>query len=297
MSLKYLSLQLEKKLNIVILIADSGSTKCAWKLISGTGEMNLLTTNGINPFFRSTESIHEELLRDLLPFTKEQVDHIFFYGSGIINEEKADVIRFALRQIYPLSKVELYSDVLAASRSIFGTTEGIACILGTGSNACLYDGEKVTAGISPLGFILGDEGSGAVLGKKLLGDYFKEVMPAALRTKFEQKYHLTRDEVLQRVYKTERPNHFLASFAPFLSEEITADYCRHLVKSSLTDFFERNVAKIPDYKTYSIGFVGSVAFYFSEIVREVCADYQMNCILIRQEPMEGLVKYHLKQNF
>jgi glucosamine kinase len=284
------------KLAKVILIADSGSTKCAWKLISRTGGMSVITTAGINPFFRTTESVYAELHAELLPYTKEKVDHIYFYGSGIVSEEKAEIVHVALQQIYPEAKIELYSDVLAASRSIFGTSGGIACILGTGSNACLYDGIRVTGGISPLGFILGDEGSGAVLGKKLLGDFFKEVMPEELKIKFESKYHLTRDEALQRVYKTERPNHFLASFAPFLSEEISENYCHQLVKSSLTEFFERNVKKIPRYKSYPIGFVGSVAFYFGGIVRELCAENQMNCISILREPMEGLVTYHIKQN-
>lgn len=280
----------------MILIADSGSSKCAWKLISPTGGMQAFYTTGFNPFFRSTESIYEELLLNLYPVTTSQVEKIFFYGSGIINEEKARIIRLALQKLYPAAKIELYSDVLAASRSLFGTTKGIACILGTGSNVCLYDGEKVVTGISPLGFILGDEGSGAVLGKKLLGDFFKEVMPEPLREKFEKKYHLSREEALQRVYKTEKPNHFLASFAPFLSEEISDDYVHHLVRESLTEFFERNVTKIHDHNSYSIGFVGSVAFYFREILKEVCANFQMNCISIQQEPMQGLVKYHLSIN-
>jgi len=280
----------------VILIADSGSTKCAWKLISRTGEMHAFYTSGINPFFRTTEEIYEELLSDLLPYTTSQVGKIFFYGSGIINEEKAGVILLALHKLYPEAKIELFSDVLAASRCLFAKSTGIACILGTGSNACLYDGKRSVAGISPLGFILGDEGSGAVLGKKLLGDFFKEVMPEMLRKKFENKYHLTKEEALQRVYKTEKPNHFLASFAPFLSEEISAGYCQKLVRDSLIEFFERNVTRIPDYTSYPIGFVGSIAFYFREIVSEVCADFHMNCISIQQEPMEGLVKYHLTNN-
>lgn len=280
----------------MILIADSGSTKCAWKVIHRTGEMSALYTTGCNPFFRSTESIYEELKNDLLPHTGTSVEKIFFYGSGIINEGKAGIIRLALQKLYTQATIELYSDVVAASRSIFGASKGIACILGTGSNVCLYDGEKVVTGISPLGFILGDEGSGAVLGKKLLGDYFKEVMPESLREKFKNKYALTREEALQRVYKTEKPNHFLASFAPFLSEEITAEYTHNLIRSSLIEFFERNVTKIPDYVTFPIGFVGSIAYYFKEIVKEVCASYQMNCISIQQEPMEGLVNYHLNNN-
>ena len=280
----------------MILIADSGSSKCSWRLISEKGDVSAVYTSGINPFFRTTTSIYDELLLKLHPLLTAGVESIFFYGSGIINDEKASIIRLALQKLFPDARIELFSDVVAAARSIFGTSKGIACILGTGSNACLYDGEKVVAGISPLGFILGDESSGAVLGKKLLGDYFKEVMPEPLRDKFAIKYQLSREEALQRVYKTEKPNHFLASFAPFLSEEIASEYAQSLVTTSLIEFFERNVTKITGYSSYPIGFVGSIAFHFSALVMEVCSMYQMNCISILQEPMEGLIKYHLDNN-
>lgn len=258
--------------------------------------MSDVVTKGINPFFRTTDSIFEELSKDLVPFTHQSVEDIFFYGSGIVSETAGNIIKVALAGLYPDARIQLYSDVLAASRSLFGTTKGIACILGTGSNACLYDGEKVIGGISPLGFILGDEGSGAVLGRKLIGDYFKEVMPPGLRSRFEMKYHLTKEESLQRVYKTERPNHFLASFTPFLSQELEEDYARNLVRSSFSEFFDRNVTRISSFETYPIGFVGSVAWYFREILEEVCLNYQMKCIAVRQDPMEGLVRYHLKRN-
>ncbi len=280
----------------MILIADSGSSKCSWRLISGEGDIRAIYTSGINPFFRTTTSIYDELLLKLHSFLDVGVEKIFFYGSGIINDEKASIVRFALEKLFPDARIELCSDVVAAARSIFGTSKGIACIIGTGSNACLYDGEKVVAGISPLGFILGDESSGAVLGKKLLGDFFKEVMPETLREKFTAKYQPSREEVLQRVYKTEKPNHFLASFVPFLSEEITSEYAQNLIRTSLIEFFERNVTKIAGYSSYPIGFVGSIAFHFSSFVLEVCAKYQIDCISIRQEPMEGLVKYHMVNN-
>lgn len=280
----------------VILIADSGSTKCAWKLAAGNGARNDVYTNGINPFFRTTESIYEELKKDLVPFTSEPVEEIFFYGSGIVSEATGNIIKSALAGLFPDARIELYSDVLAASRSLFGTSGGIACILGTGSNACLYNGEKVIGGISPLGFILGDEGSGAVMGRKLVGDYFKEVMPPHLRAKFDKKYHLTKEEALQRVYKTERPNHFLASFTPFLSEELKEEYAHNLVSNSFSEFFDRNVTRISGYETYPIGFVGSVAWHFREILAEVCNKYKMQCIAVRQGPMEGLVQYHLGKN-
>lgn len=280
----------------MILIADSGSSKCSWRLISEKGDISAIYTSGINPFFRTTTSIYDELLLKLHPFLNIGVEKIFFYGSGIINDEKASIIGIALQKLFTNARIALFSDVLAAARSIFGTSKGIACILGTGSNACLYDGMKVVAGISPLGFILGDESSGAVLGKKLLGDYFKEVMPEALREKFAEKYQLTREVALQRVYKTEKPNHFLASFAPFLSDEIASEYAQNLVRTSLIEFFERNVTKIAGYNSYPIGFVGSIAFHFSALVLEVCAKYQMDCVSIRQEPMEGLINYHMINN-
>ncbi|MCE1200369.1 MAG: ATPase [Marinilabiliales bacterium] len=279
---------------MIKLIADSGSTKCAWRLISSDGEQRDVITTGINPFFRTTEGIYDELLEKLIPVIGVKVDEIFFYGSGIINEEKADVIRRALSPLFPGARLFFYSDVVAASRALFGKGTGLACILGTGSNVCLYNGTEVVSAISPLGFILGDECSGAVLGRKLLGDYFKQVMPPVLRTEFEKRYGLSREEALQRVYKMERPNLFLASFTPFLSAFPESEYARQLIRSSLAEFFERNVTKIPDYQQYAIGFVGSVAYYFREFVEETCENYGLTCVAIRKEPMEALVGYHMQ---
>ena len=164
-----------------------------------------------------------------------------------MNAEKGDIIRRALKRIYTQATIETHSDVLGAARALFGHQQGLACILGTGSNACLFDGETITQGISPLGFILGDEGSGAVMGRKLLGDYFKEVMPAPLKDEFTKRFNLTREEALNRVYRSEKPNQFLAQFVPFLSEHKNSPYCQGLVQQSFMEFFERNVAKIPHY--------------------------------------------------
>jgi glucosamine kinase len=154
----------------MILIADSGSTKTAWKLIGNSSVSKNIMTSGINPFFRTEEDIFLELTNDLFPETGPEINQIYFYGAGIVNMEKGDIIRRALGRIYPDASIEAHSDVLGAARALFSNHAGIACILGTGSNACLYDGEKITGRVSPLGFILGDEGSGAVMGRKLLGD-------------------------------------------------------------------------------------------------------------------------------
>jgi glucosamine kinase len=274
------------------LIADSGSTKTAWKLIGNSGEVKNIQTSGINPFFRIEGDIFQELSQFLLPETGTDIQEIFFYGAGIINAEKGDIIRRALNRIYPEASIETHSDVLGAARALFGNRPGIACILGTGSNVCLYDGEKITGGVSPLGFILGDEGSGAVMGRKLLGDYFKEVMPVRLREKFAERFNLTREEALNRVYRAEKPNQFLAQFVPFLSEHANSAYCHEFVQQNFMEFFERNVSKLPDYTKYPIGFVGSVAYSFSQILNNTASYFGYEETTIIKEPIDGLEQYH-----
>lgn len=278
------------------LIADSGSTKTAWKLISSSGEVTDFKTSGINPFFRTEEDIYRELAGILLPETGHDVQEIYFYGAGIVNTEKGDIIRRALLRMYPQATCEAHSDVLGAARALFGDEAGIACILGTGSNACLYDGKRIAMGISPLGFILGDEGSGAVMGRKLLGDYFKEVMPIRLREEFSKRFELTRDEALNRVYRTEKPNQFLAQFVPFLSGHRDSAYCQEFVQQNFMEFFERNVVKLPSFSHYKIGFVGSVAYHFSEILSNTASFYGYENITILKDPIDGLETYYNAKN-
>jgi N-acetylglucosamine kinase-like BadF-type ATPase len=277
------------------LIADSGSTKTAWKLIGKSGEVKNIKTPGINPFFRSEQDISVELEKLLLPETGIEVQEIYFYGTGIINAEKGDIIKRALNRIYPKASIETYSDVLGAARALFGNKPGIACILGTGSNVCSYDGEIITGGVSPLGFILGDEGSGAVMGRKLLGDYFKEVMPSALRDEFTKRFNLTREEALNRVYRTEKPNQFLAEFTPFLSEFSDSEYCQKFVQRNFIEFFERNVNKLPNYGNYPIGFIGSVAWHFSSVLNETASCFGFKKTLIIKDPIDGLEKFYNNQ--
>jgi len=276
----------------MILIADSGSTKTAWKLITSSGMVKSVNTSGFNPFFRTEDEIFQEMEKLLKPETGTEIRQIYFYGSGIVNAEKGEIIKKAMCRIYPDAAIETYSDVLGAARALFGDEAGIACILGTGSNVCSYDGENITGGVSPLGYILGDEGSGAVMGRKLLGDYFKEVMPSELRQKFSVKYKLSREEALNRVYRSEKPNQFLAQFTPFLSENIENEYCQKFVKQNFTDFFERNVNKLPESQNIPIGFIGSVAFHFSQILKETADQFGFDRIIIRKAPIDGLEEYH-----
>jgi len=278
------------------LIADSGSTKTAWKLIENSGKSKDIRTSGINPFFRTEEEIFTVWEKSMLSETGSKITEVYFYGTGIINAEKGDIIKRALNRLYPNASIATYSDVLAAAHALFGNKPGIACILGTGSNVCLYDGKEITGGVSPLGFILGDEGSGAVMGRKLLGDYFKEVMPLYLRNSFAKRFNLTREEALNRVYRSEKPNQFLAQFTPFLSEHESSAYCQEFVHRNFMEFFERNVTHIPEYTNYSIGFVGSVAFYFSQILNNAASYFGFNETTILKDPIDGLEKFYVQDN-
>ncbi|WP_423129618.1 ATPase [Gaoshiqia sp. Z1-71] len=278
------------------LIADSGSTKADWRLIGHTNEVSSFQTRGMNPFFRTSDDIFQELQEKIFPETGGDVDEIFFYGAGVVDQEKGNVLKEAFTRLFPRARVETHSDVLGASRALFGREAGIACILGTGSNACFYDGIHITKKVPPLGFILGDECSGAALGKKLLGDYFKQVMPPAIRLLFEQEFSPVQTDVLNRVYRTERPNKYLAGFAPFLSAQLHEPYCLNMVEESFREFFERNVLRLPEITGYPIGFAGSVAYHFRDIIISQTEAYGFSHPIILKEPIAGLTAYHKSQH-
>ncbi len=240
----------------MILIADSGSTKTSWLYSDGGNHSLKISTSGINPFFRTTKDIVDELQKELVPKISSSISEIYFYGAGIINQEKGEVVKLALQQIFPLATIDVQSDLIAAAHATLGNKKGIACILGTGTNSCLYDGEKVVEHIPPLGFILGDEGSGATLGRKLVADYLKGIMPDNIAKKFQQKFQLNYADFLESVYKKEKPNKFLAQFVPFLHENKNEKYCKQLIENSFVEFVERNIKHYSNFNKLEINFVG-----------------------------------------
>jgi N-acetylglucosamine kinase-like BadF-type ATPase len=278
----------------MILLADSGATKTSWLFTDGKGNSKKVNTSGINPFFRNTEDIYTELKNELSGFPQTNIEQLFFYGAGIVNNEKRDVIQPALSLLFPNAKIEIESDLLAAARATLANQEGIACILGTGSNSCFYDGVKITRHVPPLGFILGDEGSGAFLGKRLLADYLKGIMPEKLSKKFQKEFPVDYSMFLEKTYREEKPNHFLAQFAPFLHQNVSEKYCSELVKDSFRQFIERNVARYKNYRQYPVCFTGSVAYHFQQQLNKVLTENQIQPGRILQEPLEGLLKYHLQ---
>lgn len=281
--------------SMIRLIADSGSTKADWRLVAGTELIGSFKTKGVNPFHQDKDEIFHLLQEAILKETDGvDVNEIFFYSAGIVGQEKENVIKQVFKSLFPEAEIEAYSDVFGAARALFGNMAGIVCILGTGSNACFYNGKEIEDAIPPLGYILGDEGSGSVLGKKLVADYFKKVMPEEVRKLFGQQFGLEQAEVLQRVYRSEYPNRYLAGFVPFLSQNISIPYCQELVYNSMLGFFERNVLQLRTGEIREIGFVGSVAFHFSDIVEELAQKFGFTIHRLLKEPISGLVSFHSK---
>jgi N-acetylglucosamine kinase-like BadF-type ATPase len=276
----------------MILIADSGSTKTHWCVCERGIILKHIFTKGINPFYQSVEEIKLEIESKLVPELKEfQINHIYFYGAGCSFADKSAMVGAALGVFFNDIIIEIYSDLLGAARALFGKSKGIACILGTGSNSCYFDGVEIVENVSPLGFILGDEGSGAVLGKILIADCLKNQLPIQLKGKLLKQFDLTPAIILEKVYKQPFPNRFLATLSPFLLENIAEPSIFNIVYDSFDAFFVRNVMQYTlDNK--EVGFVGSVAYYFKDCLEIVASERGIKISKIEQSPMNGLVEYH-----
>ena len=276
----------------MILIADSGSTKAEFRLLGTDAEEKIFILPGINPFYQSETEIRELINNDLYSdLTEYNIRKIYFYGAGCAFPEKKKIVENALLYSFPQADIFVDSDLLAASRALFGANKGIACILGTGSNSCFYNGKEIEKNVSPLGFILGDEGSGAVLGRKFIADCLKNQLPVSLQKKFFSQYNTSPSEIMDKVYRQPFPNRYLASLSPFLLENMGEKSICRIVTESFTDFFERNIKQysITDEK---LRFIGSIAYYFQKTLREVAEKNGYQIDKIEKNPMEGLIQFH-----
>lgn len=272
------------------LIADSGSTKTQWSVIEN-GVREVVCTSGINPVYQS----YEEVLRILeqgFGAWEKKVEAVYFYGAGCAFPEKKEQVRQALKDFFAAPRVEVASDLLAAARSLFQHSAGVACILGTGSNSCYYDGSYIVRNVSPLGFILGDEGSGAVMGKRLVADVLKGLLPEKLREFFFEEYRYSYPEIIDRVYRQALPNRFLASFTPFLKKYIAVPEIENIVSASIEEFICRNLLQYGEIRRSTVSFTGSVAFHFREQLIRLLEKYGLRPGQICQTPMEGLITFH-----
>ncbi len=274
------------------LIADSGATKTEWCLL-GNGKRKTIITQGISPYFLNTAQITELLQKELIPkLKKERVDEIFYYGTGCANPVNAKSVKKALLKVLPGSKVEVTHDLMAAARSLCGREKGVACILGTGSNSCYYDGRKIVKNSPGLGYVLGDEGSGAYLGKKVIQYYLYGTFDDELRGRFDLTYTTNTAEILENVYKKPLPNRYLAGFARFLAENRGHYMIENIIEDGLNDFFFNHLCKYRETWTLPVHFTGSVAFGFKDVLQQLCDSYEFELGRVIKAPMEGLIEYH-----
>lgn len=280
----------------MILIADCGSTKIDWCLLNGQKIEARFETPGMNAVMTTREEMTQRIADEVKPnLPQGGIENVYFYGAGCVSPEVCGNVAEAIKRSVPEANVEVYTDLLAAARALCGRGPGIACILGTGSNSCYYDGAKIAKGVSPLGYILGDEGSGAVLGKILVGNVLKNQLPANLCEKFLNQYQLNAIDIITNVYRKPGGNRFLASLSPFILQNIERLEMYQMAREAFGAFFKRNVCQLAEASGIrEANFVGSIAHYYEKVIREAAADYGISVGKILKSPMAGLIEYHTK---
>ncbi len=280
----------------MILIADSGSTKTEWREIEGGKAGRSYISSGINPFFISSDEIVRLLGRELPEMKGVRVSRVFFYGTGVSSAAKADIVRSALSTFFGTGDLFIGSDLLGAARSLCQNEPGIACIIGTGSNSCYYDGENIVSNVSPLGYILGDEGGGAVIGRKLVAGVLKKQLPGIVIENFFKAYPYTPAEILDNVYNMPLPNRFLGQFSRFISDNIHVPELQAIITSSFDEFITRNVLSYPEARKYPIHFTGSIAYHFRPFLEDLLRRHRLQPGIFTLTPMENLVRYHIQNS-
>lgn len=280
----------------MLFIADGGSTKADWRVIDHQNNHTDYATIGFNPFFYTSEKVVEELQKSFINEAPvHKAEKVFFYGSGCSDAYRKSILAEAFKEIFPNAEIVVEHDLLASARATCGDTPGVACIIGTGSNSALYDGKIITDNITNLGYLLGDEGSGTHLGKKLIRAYFYRELPKDLKDAFDDTYKLGKRDLLNKMYHGERSNVYLASFSRFLFDHREHPYAQQIVKRSFAEFIDRHVLKYEGHQELPIHFVGSIAYYFSFILEELLEERKLHLGNIIKKPIDSLVVYHLEK--
>jgi hypothetical protein len=279
----------------MFIIADSGSTKADWTVVKDDGSNFTVSTMGFNPFYHTSDFITSELNKEFVNLVPcDEIKKVIYYGTGIHDNYRAEIVAIGLRKIMPNAKMHVEHDLLASARATCGDSAGIACIIGTGSNTCLYDGEKVIDNVSNLGFMAGDEGSGSDIGRRLIQAYFYRELPKELKEDFEEKYPEGQTAIKNRLYEP-GANVFLASFTRFLSEHKDHYFVQKLVGGAFASLIDRHICKYKGNTDMPIHFVGSIAYYFQDILRIELHVRGMKLGKIIRKPIDSLVEYHLNK--
>ena len=274
------------------LIADSGSSKAEWCLVNGTSKKTFLT-QGLSPYFLSAEQIEYIIGQELVPKLRNiNPDEVYFYGTGCSNPENVKLVKKAIQRVFNDATVMVDHDLMGAARALCGKEKGIACILGTGSNSCYFNGKKIMKNSPGLGYVLGDEGSGAYLGRKVIQYFLYNTFDPDLADRFNAKFNTNSDEILTAVYKKPLPNRYLASFAIFLAENRGHYMIENIIEDAFNDFFFNHVLKYRESWTTAIHFTGSVAYGFKDVLKDMCSGYELQLGKVLKKPIDGLVKFH-----
>ena len=277
---------------LVKLIADSGATKTEWCLLNGS-KKTIFITQGMSPYFISPEQMENILVQEVQPKLKRiQIQEVYYYGTGCSNPGNAKSVKNVLTKLFPAAQTEVTHDLMAAAKALCGNEKGIACILGSGSNSCYYNGKKIVKNSPGLGYILGDEGSGAYLGKKVIQYYLYNTFDEDLRSRFDAKFVTNSTEILNAVYKQPLPNRYMASFAIFLAENRGHYMVENIIEDGLNDFFFNHISKYRESWTLPVHFVGSIAHGFKDVLVDLCKSYELQLGKVMKNPMQGLIEYH-----
>lgn len=280
-------------MNTATLIADSGSTKAEWCLAKG-GQMQTFFTQGISPYFLTETQIVELLQKELLPYLNGiEIAQLCYYGTGCAAEANRKIVERALQQTFSKAHIAVSHDLMGAAKATCGHKPGVACILGTGSNSGYYDGNKIMKNSPGLGYVLGDEGSGACLGKKVVQYYLYDTFDAELKARFDATYNTSAAEILDAVYKKPLANRYLAQFALFLSQNRGHYMIENILEDGLNDFFFQHLCKYREIWTHPVHFVGSIAHGFRDVIEQLCRSYEFELGHIFKNPMQGLIQYHV----
>lgn len=280
----------------MILIADSGSTKTDWILINDEGErLEKIKSIGFNPYFQNSDFIYQTLLGSFesIQIFFDRIEKVFFYGAGCSSRENNEIVENALVRLFPFATIEVNHDMMAAARATLGQNQGIACILGTGSNSAVWSGYEILDNIPSYGYLFGDEGSGAYLGIALLKKYFSKSLSKELQVSFNEAFNYTDAEIIQRVYKGENPNVFVASFAAFYSLHPNDDQLIEIIQGGFELFFQSRVVRYDNYQKLPLGFVGSISFHLREHLESVANMFGCHIKEVIKCPIDNLVDYHL----
>ncbi|WP_374360352.1 BadF/BadG/BcrA/BcrD ATPase family protein [Cloacibacterium sp.] len=283
----------------MIAIVDGGSTKCDWVILENTGKVSQKTESvGFNPNIISADLIPQEIEKNPHLFLiKNQLDYVYFYGSGCGTAENALLVETQLQKVFPYAKVTVKEDLTAAAYAAYKGKPAIVCILGTGSNSCYFDGKSVRRDLPSLGFLIGDEGSGSAIGKHLVRRFFMKKLPQDLHQEFVETYHLTIDDAIKNMYHNPRANAYLAEFNKFVIQRKQHPYFQNMVFDEMKNFFEYQVLPYEEARETEINFIGSIAYYYEDVLRAAAAELNLTVGHIVQKPIESLVEFHKKYIF